>query len=56
LCVQQQRRRAAAAEAAMQQKIDGQQVRQLEALDVSLAHVVEVALDERRREVFEHHA
>ena len=54
LRVEQQRQRAAAAEAAMKQKIHREQIRQLEALDLALAHVVEMALHERRRQVLEH--
>src|SRR5688572_6041643 len=54
LRVEQQRERPAAAETAMQQKIHRKQIRQLEALDLSLTHVVEVALHECGRQMFEH--
>src|SRR5918994_312469 len=54
LRVEQQRERAAAAKAAMQQKIHREQIRQLEALHLSFAHIIEIPLHERGRQMLEH--
>ena len=44
---------AAAAQASMQQKIDSEEVRQLESFDLALAHIIEMPLHERRRQMLE---
>ena len=54
LRVEQQRQRAAAAETPMQQEVDREEIRQLEPFHLALAHIIEMPLHERRRQMLEH--